>query len=131
MADLNENVLALFEMKRIQEPTVDEAKKFCSSNKVGDYLCSVKTRYGWCCDLCLEEELLALYSKGIHTINSCCGHGNEALKTILVVGENSRQKMEENGYGFVSDLGNGVTMWKAKSITISQLSVETQPPKGE
>ena len=39
-----------------------------------------------------------LYSHGIHTINSCCGHGNRGLSSILVIGEESKKNMEELGY---------------------------------
>lgn len=77
---------------------IKEAGIDCEQSKVGDYKCAVKTRLGWCCDVCLENELLWLNSQGVHTINSCCGHGKKQLASILVVGENSRHLMDELGY---------------------------------
>lgn len=114
----NENVQALFEMGKINEPTDEAALLFCKKSNIGKYLCSVQTRYGWCCDLCLEEELMELYSKGVHTVNSCCGHGAEELASILVVGENSKEKMFELGYMFLREIGSRITMWKPKSKMI-------------
>ena len=70
----------------------------CEKTKMGSHKCSVETRYGWCCDLCLENELMWLYSHGVHTINSCCGHGNAELASILVVGPESIEKMDAMGY---------------------------------
>lgn len=77
---------------------IKEAGIDCKNSRVGDYKCAVKTRLGWCCDVCLENELLWLNSQGVHTINSCCGHGNKQLASILVAGENSKQFMGEHGY---------------------------------
>ena len=77
------------------------AKVFCRDSKIGKYSCAVTTRFGFCCDLCLEEELLYLKSVGVHTVASCCGHGNVELASILTVGENSREKMKEMGYEFL------------------------------
>lgn len=48
--------------------------------------------------MCLENELMWLYSRGVHTINSCCGHGNRRLSFILVIGDSSKEKMESLGY---------------------------------
>lgn len=66
--------------------------------RLGEYKCLVKTRYGFCCDLCLEDEILLLRSKGIHTVGCCCGHGNEELSYIQTVSENSKKMMEDMGY---------------------------------
>lgn len=114
-----ENAKVLFEMGKIPEPSIDAAKVFCKKSKIGCYNCFVQTRFGWCCDVCLEDELLFLYSQGVHTINSCCGHGNNELKTIVVIGENSREKMKTLGYELLEELENRATVWKAKSKTIS------------
>ena len=92
------NVTALYENKMIIKPCIDEAIRFCERSNIGSHSCSVKTRYGWCCDICLEAELLALNQCGIHTVNSCCGHGNINLSSIMVVGENSIELMEQIGY---------------------------------
>ena len=89
MCVLEENITALFESGKISSLDLENAKKFCSSSKIGEYKCCVRTRYGFCCDLCLEDELLSLKSKGVNTINSCCGHGDLALASILTAGENS------------------------------------------
>ena len=77
---------------------IKEAGIDCKHSKIGDYKCAVKTRLGWCCDVCLENELLYLSQKGVHTINSCCGHGDKHLASILVAGENSKQLMNDLGY---------------------------------
>ena len=114
-----ENVKVLFEMGKISEPSLEAAKVFCKNSKIGCYNCLVQTRFGWCCDACLEEEMLWLYSQGVHTINSCCGHGNNELKTVVVIGENSREKMKTLGYELLEELENRVTLWRAKSKAIS------------
>ena len=82
------------ENKRLME----ELNIKCQDSKIGEYKCCVETRYGWCCDMCLENELLWLYRNGVHTVNSCCGHGNIDLASILVIGENSIAMMNELGY---------------------------------
>lgn len=130
MRDADENVQALFEMGKISEPSISAAKEYCKNSKIGDYACLVQTRLGWSCDLCLEKELLELWSQGVHTINSCCGHGNNGLKTILVIGDNSREKMESLDYEFLESKGNNVTMWRAKSETISEIHDNPELLKG-
>ena len=70
----------------------------CKDSRIGTHLCNVKTRYGWCCDVCLEPELLYLKSVCVHTVNSCCGHGNKKLASILVAGKSSAEKMKTMGY---------------------------------
>lgn len=79
---------------------VNEMGIICNNSRVGEHKCSVKTRFGWCCDVCLENELMWLYNNGVHTINSCCGHGEMKLASILVVGDESKAKMGFYGYSF-------------------------------
>ncbi len=88
----------LHEWEKENEAVLKEMGLDCKNSKIGTHKCSVITRYGWCCDVCLENELMWLYSRGIHTINSCCGHGNRRLSIILVVGDSSKKKMEALGY---------------------------------
>ncbi len=88
----------LYEWAKENEAVLIEMGIDCKSSEVGTHKCSVKTRYGWSCDVCLENELMWLKSRGVHTINSCCGHGNRRLSSILVVGDNSKMKMEALGY---------------------------------
>lgn len=114
----DENVVALFESEKIAEPTIKCAVEFCKKSSVGTHVCSVKTQFGWCCDICLEDELLYLASEGVHTVNSCCGHGNDKLSTILVAGETSKEKMKILGYEFVGDVSERFSEWSAKSKTI-------------
>ena len=78
--------------------------------RIGAHKCSVQTRFGWCCDVCLEAELLWLKNEGIHTINSCCGHGKKHLASILVVGDNSIQKMIDLGYTKTKEQVNDTRM---------------------
>lgn len=120
MCVLEENIIALFESGKISSFDLENAKKFCSSSKIGEYKCCVKTRYGFCCDLCLEDELLSLKSKGVNTINSCCGHGDLALASILTAGENSKNKMLSLGYIHVKDISERISQWKPKSIFMYQ-----------
>lgn len=89
---------------------------YCKNSIIGQYKCLVQTKYGWCCDVCLEEELLYLNSIGVETINSCCGHGNFDLAVILVYGNNSRSIMESMGYELINDVCEyNITWWKPKS----------------
>lgn len=120
MCVLEENITALFESGKISSLYLENAKKFCSSSKIGEYKCCVRTRYGFCCDLCLEDELLSLKSKGVNTINSCCGHGDLALASILTAGENSKNKMLSLGYTHVKDISERISQWKPKSIFMYQ-----------
>ena len=82
-------------MGKSESPTEELAKAFCRNSKIGKYKCAVTTRFGFFCDLCLEEELLYLKSVGVHTVASCCGHGNPELASILTVGENSREALKD------------------------------------
>lgn len=101
---MNENIQALFEMGKIEAPTEELARAFCRSSKIGEYKCAVTTRFGFFCDFCLEDELLHLKSVGVHTVASCCGHGNPELASILTVGENSREVMQNMSYELIGDL---------------------------
>ncbi|MCC8181540.1 MAG: hypothetical protein LIO45_00950 [Clostridiales bacterium] len=74
-----ENALILFDEGKIPDMSINTAKAYCARCKIGTHKCSVQTRYGWCCDLCVEEELLALRLCGVHTMGSCCGHGDQRL----------------------------------------------------
>ena len=96
MAELKPCVLEAW--RKENDAVLKELNLDCKTSVIGNHKCSVQTRYGWCCDVCLENELLWLYSQGIHTINSCCGHGEKGLASILVVGEESKNRMNEMGY---------------------------------
>ena len=121
---MNENIQALFDMGKIEAPTEELARAFCSASKIGEYKCAVTTRFGFFCDLCLEDELLYLKSMGVHTIASCCGHGNAELASILTAGENSREAMQNMGYKLLGCL-YGRDNWKPKSTLLYS------PPEGE
>lgn len=95
---MNENIIALYESGKIRSIDKQIAEEFCRMSCIGEYQCLVKTRYGFCCDLCLEDEILLLRSKGIHTVGCCCGHGNKELSYIQTVSENSKKMMEDMGY---------------------------------
>ncbi len=123
-----ENILALYENGSISALSVEDAIDFCRNCKIGSYKCSVKTMYGWCCDICLEEELLYLKSLGVATVNSCCGHGDALLASILTVGDESAEKMRDTGY-FPADsverrtaYGKPIHSWKPKSAFLYELA---------
>lgn len=111
---MNENIQAIFEMGKIKAPVEKLAREFCRNSKIGEYKCAVTTRFGFFCDLCLEDELLYLKSMGVHTVASCCGHGNAEIASILTVGENSRAAMQNMGYELISRL-YGQDNWRPKS----------------
>ncbi|MCC8063696.1 MAG: hypothetical protein LIO70_01260 [Clostridiales bacterium] len=120
-----QNLLVLYEEGRIDELTIEAAKAYCQKCEVGTHKCSVQTRYGWCCDLCIEEELLALKLCGVHTVNSCCGHGNRQLASILVAGEESRDMMQALGYEMVGAVPeHRMTNWQPKTLMIYELGEE-------
>lgn len=50
-----------------------------------------------CLDRCVVPELLALWEKGIETVCSCCGHGDDSEAYIRVKGEYA-PLMLEMGY---------------------------------
>lgn len=123
-----ENILALYENGSISALSAEDAIDFCRNCKIGSYKCSVKTMYGWCCDICLEEELLYLKSLGVATVNSCCGHGDTFLASILTVGDESAEKMRDTGY-FPADsverrtaYGKPIHSWKPKSAFLYELA---------
>lgn len=121
---MNENIIALYEMGAISSADEKEAFDFCKKSNVGEYKCSVITRHGWFCDICLESELLKLNLDGVHTINSCCGHGDFRLARILTVGEESKKKMKALGYvradnvARMSGYGKIICAWIPKSELI-------------
>lgn len=78
----------------------------CADSKIGEYKCTVSTMHGWCCDVCLEAELLWLHNQGVHTVGSCCGHGDAGLKSILIVGVESKKKMVALGYNLTAEQPN-------------------------
>lgn len=121
---MNENIQALFEMGKIESPTEELGKAFCRTSKMGEYRCAVTTRCGFFCDLCLEDELLYLNSVGVHTVASCCGHGNSECASILTLGENSRETMQNMGYELIGVL-YGHDNWRPKSTLLYS------PPEGE
>ena len=91
-------IYELYNNSKIDFPTIESAFSYCEQSNIGEYKCCVKTDLGWCCDLCLKDELLYLNSCGINTINSCCGHGQAEAAFILTTGNTSKKKMEEIGY---------------------------------
>lgn len=115
ISDMTENIVALFEEGKIKSPTLSDALAFCKGSLTGEYKCSVKTRYGWCCDICMEVELLSLRHNGVITVGSCCGHGKIELATIATAGENSKKIMESLGYKRLGDVSDRIVMWQAKS----------------
>lgn len=122
-----ENILALYENGNISTPSVDAAMDFCRNCEMGSHKCSVETMYGWCCDICLETELLYLKSLGVATLNSCCGHGEISLASILTVGEESADKMRNICYSLAdnvdrkTDYGKPIHSWKPKSALLYEL----------
>ena len=114
---MNENFQVLFEMGKIKAPTEELARSFCKTSKMGEYKCAVTTRFGFFCDLCLEDELLYLKSVGVHTVASCCGHGNPECASILTIGENSSEVMQNMGYELIGDL-YGRDNWRPKSTLL-------------
>ncbi len=125
--DYLENVLALYENGSISALSVEEAIGFCRKCKIGSYNCCVETRHGWCCDICLEDELLCLTSLGVATVGSCCGHGNISLASILTVSNESAEKMRIAGYSLAdninrkTDYGKPIHSWKPKSALLYEL----------
>lgn len=117
---MNENAQALFEMGKIKAPTEELARAFCQTSKIGEHRCAIITRFGFCCDLCLEDELLYLKSIGVHTVASCCGHGNPELASILTAGENSREAMQNMSYDLIENL-YGRDNWRPKSALLYSL----------
>ena len=121
---MNENIRVLFEMGKIEEPNEELARNFCRASKIGTYKCAVTTRFGFSCDLCLEEELLYLKSVGVHTVASCCGHGNSELPSILLSWHTSREVMHNKGFELICYI-----YWLVSCSTKSMLLYD--PPEGE
>lgn len=115
LSTMVENIAVLLEERKIEEPTLENALKFCNESSIGDYKCSVKTRFGWCCDVCMEVELLSLRYNGVTTVGSCCGHGKIELATIATAGENSKKIMESLEYKCLGEVSNRIFMWQSKS----------------
>ena len=46
-------------------------------------------------DPCIKEEILDLWSKGIRTVNSCCGHKRSDTNKIIVVHEDYLEKYKK------------------------------------
>lgn len=90
----------------------------CEESKIGEYKCLVQTKFGWCCDSCLRDELEELADSGVCTVGSCCGRGNHALSTILTSGLYSRKMMESLGYDRADpfDYGYEKFSWYPKTI---------------
>jgi hypothetical protein len=55
-----------------------------------------KTKYGCSVDICMVEEILALWQCEIVTLNCCCGHGLK-IPTIITM-EKDINKMLKLGY---------------------------------
>ena len=117
---LDETIQIMNEEGFISKPKLSDAQLYCKNSKMGEYKCSVKNREGFCCDVCLQDEILSLRSKGIHTIASCCGHGDITKACILIVTEESEVKMKEMGYEICEKrcLKDRMSYWKPKSILI-------------
>lgn len=115
----------VYKEKRMYVELNDEAIKaliyarqemLCSKSSIGNHICNVQTRYGFCCDRCLETELMKLNNEGIKTIGSCCGHG--VLNGFIQVSPDSLEAMKEKGYEQlpIDKNGNGEWCFKPKSI---------------
>ena len=91
----------------------------CNHTKMGEMKCCVSVFEEVCCDQCIVDEIKYLRSKGINTINSCCGHGNKNLAVLIVRGADAREKMLQLGYRefkeweYTSDFCNA---WFLKTI---------------
>lgn len=90
----------------------------CEESKIGEYKCLVQTKLGWSCDSCLRDELERLADSGVYTVGSCCGHGNNALSTILTSGLKSRKMMESFGYDRADPFYYGYEKfsWRPKTV---------------
>lgn len=88
----------------------------CSKSSIGNYVCGVQTKFGFCCDGCLETELVRLNNDGIKTIGSCCGHG--VLQGFIQVSPEHIQAMIERGYKQLPIDEHGYAQWcfKPKSV---------------
>ena len=89
----------------------------CKHSKVGLYSCSVETRYGWCCDTCLQDELMRLkIDHNIMTIGSCCGHGRK--RPFIQVHAAFVDKMLALGYVQIplDEHGNGKWCFEPKTF---------------
>lgn len=49
-------------------------------------------------DSCIANEIAWLNSQGVYTVNSCCGHGKEKPKAIILANYGSVAKAIELGY---------------------------------
>ncbi|MCX4357463.1 MAG: hypothetical protein OSJ43_14825 [Oscillospiraceae bacterium] len=130
-----ENILALYENGSISALSVEDAIDFCRNCKIGSYKCTVETMYGWCCDICLEAELLYLKSLGVTTVNSCCGHGDISIAGILTVGDESADKMRNTGYYPADSVerktgyGKPMHLWKPKIMFLYELYEDSTKEK--
>lgn len=88
----------------------------CDRSKIQEYQCDVVTSHGYCCDTCLQSELHNLWSIGIKTAGSCCGHGGK-LHPFIQVTDPYVQKMHELGYEQipVDEYGNGKNAFVPKT----------------
>ncbi len=93
----------------------------CERSENQEYQCSVTTRHGYCCDTCLQSELHNLWSAGIKTAGSCCGHGGK-YKPYIQVTDPYVQKMHELGYKQIpnDENGNGKNAFVPKTKLIKE-----------
>ena len=98
----------------------------CDRSENQEYQCAVVTSHGYCCDTCLQSELHNLWSIGIKTVGSCCGHGGK-YEPYIQVTEQYVQKMHELGYKQipVDEFGNGKNAFIPKTELIRPTP---QPP---
>lgn len=91
-------------------------KYICASSGIGKHRCSIETAHGYCCDTCLQPELHDLWSVGVKTIGSCCGHG--ILVPYIQVAPQYVQKMHELGYceREPDGKGNGINCFIPKTF---------------
>lgn len=93
----------------------------CDRSENQEYQCAVVTSHGYCCDTCLQSELHNLWSVGIKTAGSCCGHGGKYQPYIQVT-DQYVQKMHDLGYEQtpVDEYGNGKNAFIPKTKLIME-----------
>lgn len=102
----------------INKPTIEK----CKESEIGSHDCNVLTPYGFCCDVCLYDEIVLLNELGITTRGSCCGHNR--LEPFIQVADDDVQKMKDLRYTLleVDEYGNGINAFKPHSFLIYERS---------
>ena len=93
-------------------------KTVCSKSDIGEHGCNVTTAHNYCCDTCLQGELHKLWSVGVHTFGSCCGHGRKQAFIQVLGGDGDIEKMRELGYEKLppEENGDGQNCYKPKTF---------------